>query len=74
MHSLSFVLICISMFIFRKAIADVEKAVVESLEKQFAEVLSPLKESTMPMKLGLKYVQKFTKGNSTPYVTPNEVL
>ncbi|XP_022863818.1 uncharacterized protein LOC111383866 [Olea europaea var. sylvestris] len=60
-------------FALESAIADVEKAVVESLEKQFAEVLSPLKESTMPMKLGLKYVQKFTKGNSTPYVTPNEL-
>ncbi|XP_051117593.1 uncharacterized protein LOC127242192 [Andrographis paniculata] len=51
------------------AIADVEKAVVESLEKQYAEVLSPLKENTtMPMKFGLKYVQKLAKGgNVCPY-------
>lgn len=49
------------------AIAEVEKAVVESLEKQYAEVLSPLKENTMPMKFGLKYVQKFAKGHGCPY-------
>ncbi|KAL3630486.1 hypothetical protein CASFOL_023470 [Castilleja foliolosa] len=54
-------------FTLESAIADVEKAVVESLEKQYAEVLSPLKENTMPMKLGLKYVQKFAKGHNCPY-------
>ncbi|KAL8472205.1 hypothetical protein ACS0TY_029429 [Phlomoides rotata] len=54
-------------FALESAIADVEKAVVESLEKQYAEVISVLKENTMPKKFGLKYVQKFTKGNSPPY-------
>ncbi|GFP85845.1 hypothetical protein PHJA_000728300 [Phtheirospermum japonicum] len=53
------------------AIADVEKAVVESLEKQYAEVLSPLKENTMP--LGFKYVQKFAKGHNCPYNVTTEL-
>lgn len=51
-----------------------EKAVVESLEKQYAEVLAPLKESTMPMKFGLKYVQKIAKGNVPPYNVSVEVI
>ncbi|KAG6384861.1 hypothetical protein SASPL_153680 [Salvia splendens] len=55
-------------FTLENAIAEVEKAVVESLEKQYVEVLSPLKENTMlPIKLGLKYVQKFAKGHGGPY-------
>lgn len=57
-----------------KAIAEVEKAVVESLEKQYVEVLSPLKENTMlPIKLGLKYVQKFAKGHGGPYNVTSDV-
>ncbi|KAK4430529.1 hypothetical protein Salat_1353600 [Sesamum alatum] len=60
-------------FTLENAIADVEKAVVESLEKQYAEVLSPLKENTMPMKFGLKYVQKFAKGNVCPYSVSTEL-
>ncbi|CAH9139344.1 unnamed protein product [Cuscuta epithymum] len=55
------------------AIADVEKAVMETLDKQYAEVLSPLKEIGVPFKLGLKYVQKMTKGNVGPYAVPNEL-
>ncbi|KAL3627773.1 hypothetical protein CASFOL_029136 [Castilleja foliolosa] len=45
-----------------KAKADVEKAVVERLEKQYAEVLSPPKENanTRP----LKFVQRLGKGNN----------
>lgn len=54
-------------FALEQAIADVEKAVMESLEKQYAEVLSPLKENTIPKRFGLKYVQKFAKGNTPPY-------
>ncbi|KAG8383591.1 hypothetical protein BUALT_Bualt04G0029700 [Buddleja alternifolia] len=59
-------------FTLENAIADVEKAVVESLEKQYAEVLSPLKENT-PIKFGFKYVQKFTKGNVSPYNVSTEL-
>lgn len=60
-------------FIYEKAIAEVEKAVVESLEKQYSEVLSPLKENTMPIKFGLKYVQKFAKGHGCPYNVTSDV-
>lgn len=60
-------------FTLENAIADVEKAVVESLERQYAEILSPLKENTMPMKFGLKYVQKFAKGNVCPYSVSTEL-
>lgn len=60
------------LFVYEKAIADVEKAVIESLEKQYAEVLSPLKE-TVPMKFGLKYVQKFAKGHPDNFIVSSEV-
>ncbi|KAK6150353.1 hypothetical protein DH2020_015285 [Rehmannia glutinosa] len=60
-------------FALENAIADVEKAVVESLEKQYAEVLSPLKENTIPIKFGLKYVQRFAKGNTPPYNVSTEL-
>lgn len=46
---------------------------MESLEKQYAEVLSLLKESMMPMKFGFKYVHKFAKGNVCPYNVSTEV-
>ena len=57
-----------------KAIADVEKAIIEALERQYADVLAPLKDSMAPKKFGLKYVQKLTKRNSVcPYTVPDEV-
>ena len=52
---------------------DVEKAVIESLEKQFADVLAPLKENLAPKKFGFKYVQKLTKRTPNPYAVPSEV-
>ncbi|XP_057845324.1 uncharacterized protein LOC131054738 isoform X2 [Cryptomeria japonica] len=51
-------------FALENAIADVEKAVLEALEKQYADVLAPLKENTVPKKFGLQYVQKLTKRRS----------
>ncbi|XP_010484364.1 PREDICTED: uncharacterized protein LOC104762712 isoform X2 [Camelina sativa] len=53
-----------------KVVADSEKAIVEAMEKQFAEILSPLKESKI---FGLKIVQKFTKGTPNPYSVPKEL-
>ncbi|VVB18127.1 unnamed protein product [Arabis nemorensis] len=53
-----------------KVVADAEKAIVEAMEKQFAEILSPLKESKI---FGLKIVQKFTKGTPNPYSVPKEL-
>lgn len=61
-------------FSLENAIADVEKAVVEALEKQFAEVLAPLKDSMIPKKFGLQYVQKLTKRRSVClYSVPNQL-
>ena len=66
------------LFFFEKnwqqAIADIEKAIVEALDKQYADVLSPLKESMGPKKFGLnKYVQKLAKRSTCAYVVPDEV-
>ncbi|KAL5705885.1 hypothetical protein ACHQM5_024118 [Ranunculus cassubicifolius] len=56
--------------VLENAIADVEKAVVEALEKQYTEVLSPLKD---PKKFGLKYVQKLAKRSVCLYTVPEEL-
>nr|CAB3448038.1 unnamed protein product [Digitaria exilis] len=62
------------IFVLENAIADVEKAVIESLEKQYADVLAPLKDCIAPKKFGLKVVQKLTKRNSTvPYTVPEDI-
>ncbi|XP_055829046.1 uncharacterized protein LOC129897964 isoform X1 [Solanum dulcamara] len=61
------------LFSLETAIADVEKAVIETLDRQYADVLSPLKENIMPIKLGLKYVQKITKGTVSPFVVCKEL-
>lgn len=47
---------------------------IEALEKQYADVLAPLKDSMTPKKFGLKYVQKLAKRNSVyPYTVPDDV-
>jgi hypothetical protein len=62
------------IFVLENAIADIEKAVIESLEKQYGDVLAPLKDCIAPKKFGLKYVQKLTKRNSVgPYTVPEDV-
>ncbi|KAK4356224.1 hypothetical protein RND71_025195 [Anisodus tanguticus] len=61
------------LFSLETAIADVEKAVIETLDKRYADVLSPLKENIMPIKLGLKYVHKITKGTVCPYAVCKEL-
>ncbi|XP_020090273.1 uncharacterized protein LOC109711557 isoform X2 [Ananas comosus] len=62
------------IFALENAIADVEKAVIEALEKQYADVLAPLKDSMTPKKFGLKYVHKLAKRNSiSPYIVPDEL-
>lgn len=51
-----------------------QKAIVIALEKQYADVLAPLKESLAPKKFGLKYVQKLAmRKPSVPYIVPEEV-
>ncbi|KAL1201250.1 hypothetical protein V5N11_031031 [Cardamine amara subsp. amara] len=61
------------IFVLESAIADVEKAIVEALEKQYADVLSPLKSNLAPKKLSFKYVQKLTKRSVIAYVVPDEL-
>ena len=61
-----------AMFL-HQAISDVEKAIVEALDKQYAEVVSPLKENLAPKKFGLKYMQKLAKRSVCSYTVPDEV-
>ncbi|XAR48510.1 hypothetical protein NMG60_11031358 [Bertholletia excelsa] len=60
-------------FVLENAIADVEKAIIETLDKQYADVLLPLKENLTPKKFGLKYVQKLAKRSVSPYVVQDEL-
>ncbi|KAL4566068.1 hypothetical protein LXL04_030178 [Taraxacum kok-saghyz] len=60
-------------FALENAIADIEKAVIEALDKQYADVIAPLKENISPKKFGLKYVQKLAKRTNNPYVVPPEL-
>ncbi|XP_024968890.1 uncharacterized protein LOC112508492 [Cynara cardunculus var. scolymus] len=60
-------------FVLENAIADIEKAVIESLDKQYADVVAPLKENLTPKKFGLKYVQMLAKRTTNPYVVPPEL-
>lgn len=60
-------------FVLENAIADVEKAVIGALEKQYADVLSPLKDIIGPKKFGLKYVQKLAKRSVSTYTVPEEL-
>lgn len=55
-------------FTLEKVVADIEKAVIEALEKQYADVVRPLKE-TMTHN---KFVQKLTK-TTPPYIAPPEL-
>ncbi|XP_044510377.1 uncharacterized protein LOC123228931 isoform X2 [Mangifera indica] len=61
------------VFVLENAIADVERAIVEALDKQYADVLAPLKENLAPKKFGLKYVQKLAKRTVCAYTVPDEL-
>ncbi|CAH8364024.1 unnamed protein product [Eruca vesicaria subsp. sativa] len=61
------------IFVLESAIADVEKAIVEALEKLYADVLSRLNENLAPKMLSFKYVQKLTKRSEVAYVVPDEL-
>ncbi|KAK9063154.1 hypothetical protein SSX86_017024 [Deinandra increscens subsp. villosa] len=60
-------------FALENAVVDIEKAVIEALDKQYADVVAPLKENMAPKKFGLKYVQKLAKRTTNPYVVPPEL-
>jgi hypothetical protein len=53
-----------------KAIADIEKAIVKALYRQYADVLTPLKGNPTSKIYGLKYVKKIAKRSGT-YVVPD---
>lgn len=54
--------------------ADVERAVVAALEKQYADLLAPLKDLLVPKKFSLQYVQKLTRRQKpTIYSAPTQV-
>ncbi|KAK9064657.1 hypothetical protein SSX86_016039 [Deinandra increscens subsp. villosa] len=55
-----------------KVIADTERVIMETLEKKYNDILSPLKENTISVK-AVQYVQRFAKGNSLPYSFPEEL-
>ncbi|KAF2291614.1 hypothetical protein GH714_026178 [Hevea brasiliensis] len=61
------------IFVLENAIADVEKAIVEALDKQYADVLAPLKENLTPKKFGFKYVKKLTQRSVSSYTIPDEI-
>ncbi|XP_071728759.1 uncharacterized protein [Rutidosis leptorrhynchoides] len=60
-------------YALENAIVDVEKAVIEALDKQFSDVVAPLKENLAPKKFGFNYIQKFTKRTTSPYIVPPEL-
>ncbi|CAH9129911.1 unnamed protein product [Cuscuta epithymum] len=60
--------------LLESAVADVEKAIVEALEKQYADVLLPLKDNMGPKKFGLNnIVQKLAKRSVCHYEVPDNL-
>ncbi|BBM98900.1 hypothetical protein MPTK1_1g17040 [Marchantia polymorpha subsp. ruderalis] len=46
------------------AVADVERAIISAIEKQYSDVLTPLKDVMIPKKFSLQYMQKLTRRRS----------
>ncbi|XP_063950453.1 uncharacterized protein LOC108219853 isoform X2 [Daucus carota subsp. sativus] len=58
--------------VLENAIANVERAIIKALEKQYSDVLTPLKDS-IPKRLGIQ-VQKLTRRQSTTvYALPSQL-
>ncbi|XP_038883502.1 uncharacterized protein LOC120074448 isoform X3 [Benincasa hispida] len=55
-----------------QATADIEKAIFESLERQYSDVLSPLKDNSVPIMLS-KYFQKFARQSVDTFFIPDEL-
>ena len=47
---------------------------MEALDKQYADVLAPMKENLAPKKFGFNYVKKLTKRSVCAYTVPDEVM
>ncbi|RXI07866.1 hypothetical protein DVH24_014432 [Malus domestica] len=56
-----------------KVIADVEKAIIEALDRHYDDVLSTLKDNLTNKTLGFKYVQKLSRQSISTYSVPNEL-
>ncbi|KAM7492448.1 hypothetical protein LguiA_035369 [Lonicera macranthoides] len=60
------------MLILEHAVANVERATIKAMEKQYSDILTPLKDS-IPKRLGIQ-VQKLTRRQSTTlYSIPNQL-
>lgn len=58
--------------VLENAVANVERAIIKALEKQYSDILTPLKDS-IPKRLGIK-VQKLARRQSTTlYSLPNQL-
>ncbi|XP_076924679.1 uncharacterized protein LOC143587208 [Bidens hawaiensis] len=58
--------------VLENAVANVERAIMKALERQYADILTPLKDS-IPKRLGIQ-VQKLTRRQSTAlYTIPNQL-
>eukprot|EP00249_Psilotum_nudum_P017450 c26329_g2_i1 orf=245-2914(-) len=60
-------------FTLETAVADVEMAIITALQKQYADILTPLKDVMIPRKFGLQYIQKLTKHSPSFYSVPNQL-
>jgi hypothetical protein len=62
----------IYIYFLTQAVADVEREIMKALEKQYMEILMPLRDG-IPEKIE-KQVQRLTRRQSiAPYVVPNQV-
>lgn len=63
---------CFSPINFWKAVANVERAIVKSLEKQYNDILTPLKDS-IPKRLHLQVQKLARRQSATVQLVPNQV-
>lgn len=57
---------------FWKAVANIERAIVKSLEKQYSDILTPLKDS-IPKRLHLQVQKLARRQSATVPLVPNQV-
>lgn len=55
-----------------KAVANVERAIMKSLEKQYSDILTPLKDS-IPKRLHLQVQKLARRQSATVQLVPNQV-
>lgn len=68
-HNIIFVL----LYFDEKAAANVERAIIKAMERQYHDILAPLRDS-IPKRLGIQ-VQKLARRQSTAYYSiPTQVI